>query len=79
MASGSERTVDSASRHARAHDPVKPPLEHPAGRQQPVAASESQISQISQISVMDWLVAVGHLVARKLQPRAPIVRLQPKP
>jgi hypothetical protein len=30
---------------------------------------------------MDWLLAVGHVVARKLRgvPRAPMVRLYPKP
>jgi hypothetical protein len=32
------------------------------------------------LSVMDWLLAVGHVMARRLRgvPRAPMVRLHPK-
>jgi hypothetical protein len=34
----------------------------------------------SRLSVMDWLLGVGHVVVRRLRgvPRAPMVRLHPK-
>jgi hypothetical protein len=50
-------------------------------RARPVVVPPPETSPESRLSVMDWLLAVGHVVARKLRgvPRAPMVRLYPKP
>jgi hypothetical protein len=58
----------------RGHVPV-------ARRARPVVVPPPAPSSEARLSVMDWLLAVGHVVARKLRgvPRAPMVRLHPKP
>jgi hypothetical protein len=40
---------------------------------------KSEKSESERVSVMDWLLAVGHVAARKLRgiPTAPMVRLHP--
>jgi hypothetical protein len=50
-------------------------------RAPPVAVPPLATSPESRLSVMDWLLGVGHVVVRKLRgvPRAPMVRLHPKP
>jgi hypothetical protein len=59
---------------------ARPHLEHPAARQQPVAPPPApRIEPPVSVSVMEWLLAVGHAVARRLR-RAPcsaMVRLHP--
>lgn len=53
---------------------ARPRREHPAARQQPVAPHVTP-----PVSVMEWLLAVGHAVARRLR-RAPcsaMARLHP--
>jgi hypothetical protein len=58
---------------------ARPQLEHPAARQQPVAPPPSAPRIEPPVSVMEWLLAVGHAVARRLR-RAPcsaMVRLHP--
>jgi hypothetical protein len=52
-----------------------------ARRARPVVVPPPGTSPNARLSVMDWLLAVGHVVARKLRgvPRAPMVRLHPKP
>lgn len=54
---------------------ARPRLEHPAGRQDRAEPVEPR----GGISVMEWLLAVGHAVARKLRraPRSAMVRLHP--
>jgi hypothetical protein len=59
-------------------DPLRghvPPLRTRAAAPAPARSSGSRLS------VLDWLLAVGHVVARRLRgvPRAPMVRLHPKP
>jgi hypothetical protein len=64
----------------------------PAARRAPGSAGASGVASggaakppakeaLAPLSVMDWLLAVGHVVARKLRriPRSPMVRLHPKP
>jgi hypothetical protein len=57
-----------------------PHREHPVARQTPAAVSPPTDRSPVRLSVMSWLVEVGHAVARKLrgQPRSPMVRLHPK-
>jgi hypothetical protein len=63
---------------------ARPHLEHPAARQQPAAPPpapriEPPVSVSVSVSVMEWLLSVGHAVARRLR-RAPVsamVRLHP--
>jgi hypothetical protein len=65
---------------------VKP--EHPAAGQQPRAPAPAidevppvdQAQPTSRLSVMEWLVAVGHVVARKLRraPGSAMIRIHPK-
>lgn len=67
---------------------ARPRVEHPAARQQPVAPPPAApvdaqlappVSAPVPMSVMEWLLAVGHAVARRLR-RAPcsaMVRLHP--
>jgi hypothetical protein len=55
---------------------ARPRLEHPVARQQPVAPPPAPPVSVS---VMEWLVTVGHAVARRLR-RAPcsaMARLHP--
>jgi hypothetical protein len=57
---------------------ARPRREHPVARQQPVAPPRAPRAPVS-VSVMEWLLAVGHAVARRLR-RAPcsaMVRLHP--
>ena len=55
----------------------RPRREHPAGRQAPRAAPP--VESADRVSVMDWLVAVGGAVARKLRrARSAMVRIHPK-
>jgi hypothetical protein len=64
----------------RRHVQRKPP-EHPAGRQLPRApARELEDASSSRFSVMEWLVGVGQVVARKLRraPGSPMVSVHPK-
>jgi hypothetical protein len=56
----------------------RPRPEHPAGRQMPRATPRS-VESVERVSVMDWLVAVGGAVARKLRrARSAMVRVHPK-
>ncbi len=61
---------------------ARPRIEHPAARQRPVAPPLPPAPRIEppvSVSVMEWLLAVGHAVARRLR-RAPcsaMVRLHP--
>jgi hypothetical protein len=50
-------------------------LEHPVARQEPIAPSTPE----RRVSVMDWLLAVGHAVARRVRraPRSALARLHP--
>jgi hypothetical protein len=55
----------------------RPRPEHPAGRQTPRSAAP--VESVERVSVMDWLVAVGGAVARKLRrARSAMVRMHPK-
>ena len=56
---------------------ARPRLEHPAARQQPVAPP--RIEPPVSVSVMEWLLAVGQAVARRLRraPSSAMVRLHP--
>jgi hypothetical protein len=59
---------------------ARPHLEHPAARQQPVAPpSAPRIEPSVSVSVMEWLLAVGRAVARRLRraPSSAMVRLHP--
>lgn len=59
---------------------ARPHLEHPAARQQPVAPrSAPRIEPAISVSVMEWLLSVGHAVARRLRraPSSAMVRLHP--
>jgi hypothetical protein len=60
---------------------ARPRLEHPAARQQPVAPlpPAPRIEPPVSVSVMEWLLAVGHAVARRLRraPSSAMVRLHP--
>lgn len=62
---------------------ARPRLEHPAGRQQPVAsppaAPRIEPVSVAPVSVMEWLLAVGHAVARRLRrtPCSAMARLHP--
>jgi len=53
----------------------------PVPRRAPRRGAPPPSSPRSRLSVMDWLLAVGHVVTRRLRgvPRAPMVRLHPKP
>jgi hypothetical protein len=54
----------------------RPPLEHPVARQRPAAPAAPPSSRLS---VMDWLLAIGHVALRRLcrVPRSPMVKLHP--
>lgn len=54
----------------------RPRLEHPAARRHRAAPLAPPPGRIS---VMEWLVSVGHAVARRLRraPRSALVRLHP--
>jgi hypothetical protein len=56
--------------------------EHPAGRQQPRAPAlpVDEAAPASRLSVMEWLVAVGQVVVRKLRraPGSPMIRIHPR-
>jgi hypothetical protein len=62
---------------------ARPRPEHPAARQQPVAsppaAPRIEPGSVEPVSVMEWLLAVGHAVARRLRrtPCSAMVRLHP--
>ena len=69
---------DSPSRDARSdYDQLRVHVPRP-----PKAAPQVPAAQASEtkVSVLDWLVTVGHAVARKLRtpPSSPMVRLYPK-
>jgi len=59
----------------------RPPLEHPVARQQPAAPAPAApaAAASSRLSVMDWLLAIGHVIARRLRrvPCSPMVKLHP--
>jgi len=60
------------------HHLQRPRPEHPAARQKPRAVP-TEPPAASRLSVMDWLVAVGGAVARKLRrARSAMVRVHPK-
>ncbi|HSR95802.1 MAG TPA: hypothetical protein VLM79_01975 [Kofleriaceae bacterium] len=64
----------------RRHVQRKAP-EHPAGRQLPRApARELEEESSTRFSVMEWLVGVGQVVARKLRraPGSAMVRVHPR-
>jgi hypothetical protein len=60
---------------------ARPQLEHPAARQQPVEPPPAapRIEPAGSVSVMEWLLAVGHAVARRLRrtPCSAMARLHP--
>lgn len=60
---------------------ARPRLEHPAARQQPAAPPPPapRIEPPVSVSVMEWLLAVGHAVARRLRraPSSAMIRLHP--
>ncbi|HEX3480760.1 MAG TPA: hypothetical protein VHT91_37335 [Kofleriaceae bacterium] len=60
---------------------ARPRVEHPAARQQPIEppSSAPRIEPPVSVSVMEWLLAVGHAVTRRLRraPRSAMVRLHP--
>jgi hypothetical protein len=61
----------------------RPRLEHPAPRQQRAVPPEPRVApasaRASQISVVDWLLAIGRAVARRMRgaPRSAMVPLHP--
>ena len=63
---------------------ARPTLEHPAGRQRPAAPPPAPAAPAgdssTRLSVMDWLLAIGNVVARRLRrvPRSPMVPLHPR-
>jgi hypothetical protein len=61
---------------------ARPRLEHPVARQKPAAAPPPPAPRIEppvSVSVMQWLLALGHAVARRLRraPSSAMVRLHP--
>lgn len=59
---------------------ARPRREHPAARQQPIAPpSAPQVASPASVSVLEWLLAVGHAVARRLRcaPSSAMARLHP--
>lgn len=63
----------------------RPPLEHPAPRQEQIAPIQPRVAPPpphagSRVSVVDWIVAIGHAVARRLRgaPRSPMVPIHPR-
>jgi hypothetical protein len=63
----------------------RPPLEHPAPRQQRIAPIQPRVAPArrrtaSQVSVVDWSVATGLAVARRLRgaPRSAMVPIHPR-
>lgn len=58
---------------------ARPRVEHPAVRPQPAASSAPRIEPPISVSVMEWLLAVSHAVARRLRraPSSALVRLHP--
>jgi hypothetical protein len=60
---------------------ARPRVEHPIARQQPIApvAAAPRIEPPVSVSVMEWLLSVGHAVARRLRrtPSSALVRLHP--
>jgi hypothetical protein len=56
---------------------ARPRLEHPAARQKPATPPAPRIEP--QVSVMEWLLAIGHAFARRLRraPSSAMVRLHP--
>ena len=57
----------------------RPPLEHPVARQVPAAPPAPAAGPSPRLSVMDWLLAIGHVIARRLRrtPCSPMVKLHP--
>jgi hypothetical protein len=53
---------------------ARPRLEHPAARQR-----HAEPAPRARVSVMEWLLAVGHAVSRRLRraPRSALIRLHP--
>ena len=79
-----DRRDDEASNtdyeQLRRHVQRKAP-EHPAGRQLPrTPARELEEESSTRFSVMEWLVGVGQVVARKLRrpPGSAMVRVHPR-
>jgi hypothetical protein len=68
------------------HHLQRPPLEHPVAGQHRAAPARSRLEHpatgraASAISVLDWLLAIGHAVVRRLRgaPRSPMVPLHPR-
>jgi hypothetical protein len=61
------------------HHLQRPRLEHPVPRQ-PRLEHLARDRAASPISVLDWLLAIGHAIARRLRgaPRSPMVPLHPR-
>lgn len=57
---------------------ARPRIEHPVARQRPTAPA-SAAAHDSRVSVMEWLFAIGHAVARRVRraPQSALVRLHP--
>ena len=75
-----DETSSADYEQLRLHVQRKVP-EHPVGRQQPAApARELDEASPSRFSVMEWLVGVGQVVARKLRrsPGSAMVRVHPR-
>lgn len=58
---------------------ARPPLEHPVARQVPAAPAAPAGVRSPRLSVMDWLLAIGHVALRRLRrvPCSPMVKLHP--
>jgi len=70
------RGIDQLRRHVQ-----RPQLEHPVAAKPAPAPSRSGPALASpRLSVMEWLLAIGHVAARRLRgvPRSALVRLHPK-
>jgi hypothetical protein len=63
----------------------RPHLEHPTPRQRRIAPARPRVAEprprdARQVSVVEWFVAIGRAVARRLRgaPRSPMVPLHPR-
>ncbi|HEX7842108.1 MAG TPA: hypothetical protein VF469_31770 [Kofleriaceae bacterium] len=58
----------------------RPPLEHPVARQVPAAPTAPAAARSPRLSMMDWLLAIGHAAFRRLRrvPCSPMAKLHPR-